>query len=57
VSQQGAGIQQIFTAVTALTEMMENTITRIRATDESISVVRTVANNVGTFVDEYNWKS
>jgi methyl-accepting chemotaxis protein len=57
VSQQGTGIQQIFTAVTALTEMMEDTITRIRATDESITVVRDVANKVGTFVDEYNWKS
>ncbi|AKJ05194.1 methyl-accepting chemotaxis protein [Archangium gephyra] len=57
VGQQGTGIEQLFTAVTALTEMMEETITRIRATDQSINVVSDVANNVGTFVDSYNWKA
>jgi methyl-accepting chemotaxis protein len=57
VGQQGTGIEQLFTAVTALTEMMEDTITRIRATDQSITVVSDVANKVGTFVDSYDWKS
>jgi methyl-accepting chemotaxis protein len=57
VGQQGTGIEQLFTAVTALTEMMEETINRIRTTDQSINVVSDVANNVGTFVDSYNWKA
>jgi methyl-accepting chemotaxis protein len=55
VNQQDAGIQQIFTAVTDLTAMMEDTIKRIRTTDEAITVVRNVAGRVGNFVDEYGW--
>jgi methyl-accepting chemotaxis protein len=53
VNQQNAGITQIFTAVTDLSKMMEDTITRLDATNSATVVLQEVSDNVSSIVKSY----
>jgi len=55
VTQQNAGIGQIFQAINDLSELMAETMTRLRASDEAMELVRGVAHNVSGYVDAYGW--
>ncbi|WP_309893544.1 methyl-accepting chemotaxis protein [Archangium sp.] len=55
VTQQDAGIVQITQAVTDMTRIMDQTMTQLRSSEEAISVVRTVAEQVTGFVGQYGW--
>ncbi|HEX8441026.1 methyl-accepting chemotaxis protein [Archangium sp.] len=55
VTQQDAGIVQITQAVTDMTRIMDQTMTQLRASEEAISVVRNVAEQVTGFVGQYGW--
>ncbi len=55
VTQQDAGIVQITQAVTDMTRIMDQTMTQLRASEEAISVVRNVAQQVTGFVGQYGW--
>jgi len=55
VTQQDAGIVQITQAVTDMTRIMDQTMTQLRASEESINVVRNVAEQVTGFVGQYGW--
>ncbi|WP_434389414.1 methyl-accepting chemotaxis protein [Melittangium boletus] len=55
VTQQNAGIGQIFQAINDLSELMAETMTRLRASDEAMELVRTVAHNVSGYVSNYGW--
>jgi methyl-accepting chemotaxis protein len=55
VTQQDAGIVQITQAVTDLTRVMDQTMAQLRASEEAISVVRTVAEQVTGVVTQYGW--
>jgi len=46
VSQQGAGISQIFSAVTDLHAMMADAVRRLESTNDAIRVVRDVSVRV-----------
>ena len=46
VGQQGAGISQIFSAVTDLHSMMADTVRRLESTNDAIRVVRDVSVRV-----------
>jgi methyl-accepting chemotaxis protein len=55
VTQQNAGIGQIFQAVSDLTGLMDQTMKQLRASDEALALVRTVADRVSSFVGNYGW--
>ena len=53
VSQQDAGIRQIFTAVSELSETMEQTVKRLDATGAAAGAVEEVSHKVSKLVDRY----
>ncbi|HEU5217452.1 MAG TPA: methyl-accepting chemotaxis protein, partial [Gemmatimonadales bacterium] len=53
VNQQNAGITQIFTAVTDLSRMMEESIARLGSTTDAAVTLREVANRVQQMVKSY----
>jgi len=53
VSQQNAGIAQIFEAVKDLSRMMDDTMGRLRTTENAATLVRTVAEDVTGIVRSY----
>ncbi|HYV43853.1 MAG TPA: methyl-accepting chemotaxis protein [Myxococcaceae bacterium] len=53
VNQQNAGITQIFTAVTDLSKMMDESISRLTSTNEAASTLREVADRVQQMVKSY----
>ncbi|MFL5357566.1 methyl-accepting chemotaxis protein [Archangium sp.] len=55
VTQQDAGIAQITQAVQQLTTVMEQTMAQMHASNEAISVVRNVAEQVSDVVTSYGW--
>ena len=56
VTQQNAGISQIFQAVNELSEMMDETMIRLRSSDDAMSSVSGVVSRVTGFVGEYQWE-
>jgi methyl-accepting chemotaxis protein len=46
VSQQGAGVSQIFAAVQDLSRVMDTTVQQLQQTDDTLAVVRRVADRV-----------
>ncbi|WP_395807503.1 methyl-accepting chemotaxis protein [Archangium minus] len=57
VAQQNAGISQIFQAVNELSTMMDQTMTRLRSSEDAMNVVQGVVERVTGFVGEYEWES
>ncbi|WP_257445866.1 methyl-accepting chemotaxis protein [Archangium lipolyticum] len=57
VTQQDAGIAQITQAVTELTRIMDQTMSQLRASEQALSVVREVADQVNGAVGQYGWSS
>ncbi|WNG56624.1 hypothetical protein F0U59_19055 [Archangium gephyra] len=55
VTQQNSGIVQIVQAVTQLSTMMDQTMEQLRASDEALTVVHGVAEQVTGFVGNYSW--
>ncbi|HZO13602.1 MAG TPA: methyl-accepting chemotaxis protein [Polyangiaceae bacterium] len=53
VSQQNAGIAQISAAVSELNELMQDTVTRLNATNEAASMLKEVAERVSSIVASY----
>jgi len=53
VTQQNAGIAQIFTAVTDLSKMMEETIQGLQATQRTTGTLRDVAKRMETVAGVY----
>ncbi|HVE87309.1 MAG TPA: methyl-accepting chemotaxis protein, partial [Myxococcales bacterium] len=53
VNQQNAGITQIFTAVTDLSRMMEESMARLGSTNEAAATLREVADRVQEMVRTY----
>jgi methyl-accepting chemotaxis protein len=53
VGQQGAGIGQIFTAMTDLTRMMDTTVQGLAQTNESISTVEDVSQRVANVAHRF----
>ncbi|PTL77669.1 methyl-accepting chemotaxis protein [Vitiosangium sp. GDMCC 1.1324] len=56
VAQQNAGISQIFQAVNELSTMMDQTMQRLRSSEDAMNVVQGVVDRVTGFVGEYDWK-
>jgi methyl-accepting chemotaxis protein len=55
VSQQDIGIAQINQAVLQLSGIMEQTMSQMRASEQSIATVSEVAKKVSGFVEQYGW--
>jgi len=53
VSQQDAGISQIFGAVSDVNQMMDETISRLEHTGESVDTLRGVSAQVSTVVASF----
>ncbi len=56
VTQQNAGIGQIFQAVSDLSKIMDQTMSQLRASDNAATAVRSVVEKVSSFVGNYGWK-
>jgi methyl-accepting chemotaxis protein len=57
VAQQDTGIVQIFQAINDLSTLMTQTMEQFRLSGETLNVVRDVADQVGAFVNNYDWQS
>lgn len=55
VNQQDVGIAQITEAVRQLAGVMDQTMAQMRASEQAISTVRTVAQQVADAVERYGW--
>lgn len=53
VAQQNAGISQIFTAVTDLSRLMDETVKGLRETDQSVHTLKDVTQRVATVVSSF----
>jgi len=53
VAQQNAGISQIFTAVTDLSHLMDETVKGLQQTDQSVGVLRDVTDRVTSVVSSF----
>ncbi|HEY5922673.1 MAG TPA: methyl-accepting chemotaxis protein [Kofleriaceae bacterium] len=53
VAQQNAGISQIFTAVTDLSSLMEETVKGLRETDQSVVILKDVTQRVASVVSSF----
>jgi methyl-accepting chemotaxis protein len=53
VAQQNAGISQIFTAVTDLSQLMDETVKGLRETDHSVETLRDVTDQVARVVNSF----
>jgi methyl-accepting chemotaxis protein len=57
VTQQNTGITQIFQAVNDLSRMMDETMSRLKATSSATDLLGNVAQKVSGFVEGYNWEA
>ena len=53
VAQQNAGISQIFTAVTDLSQLMDETVKGLRETDQSVVILKDVTQRVASVVNSF----
>jgi methyl-accepting chemotaxis protein len=53
VGQQNAGISQIFGAVSDQSKMMDDTVTRLAATDESVQTLRAASEKLVQIVEQF----
>jgi methyl-accepting chemotaxis protein len=53
VGQHNAGISQIFGAVTDQSKMMEDTMTRIKASEESVVILKAASEKLVTIVEQF----
>jgi methyl-accepting chemotaxis protein len=53
VAQQNAGISQIFTAVTDLSQLMDETVKGLRETDQSVVILKDVTQRVASVVTSF----
>ncbi|HEY5947062.1 MAG TPA: methyl-accepting chemotaxis protein [Kofleriaceae bacterium] len=53
VAQQNAGISQIFTAVTDLSQLMDETVKGLRETDQSVGILKDVTQRVASVVNSF----
>jgi methyl-accepting chemotaxis protein len=53
VAQQNAGISQIFTAVTDLSQLMDETVKGLRETDQSVVILKDVTARVSSVVNSF----
>jgi methyl-accepting chemotaxis protein len=53
VAQQNAGISQIFTAVTDLSHLMDETVKGLRETDRSVETLKDVTDKVASVVNSF----
>jgi methyl-accepting chemotaxis protein len=53
VAQQNAGISQIFTAVTDLSQLMDETVKGLRETDQSVVILKDVTQRVSQVVNSF----
>ena len=53
VAQQNAGISQIFTAVTDLSHLMDETVKGLRETDRSVETLKDVTDRVASVVNSF----
>jgi methyl-accepting chemotaxis protein len=56
VGQQDVGIAQIFEAVSDLSKGMDQTMNQLRASDDVLAQVRSVAEQVSNIVGNYGWQ-
>jgi methyl-accepting chemotaxis protein len=56
VTQQNTGIEEIFKSVSEVSEAMDQTVQRLKASEEALSLVSSVSDKVSDFVKGYDWQ-
>ncbi len=56
VSQQNTGIEEIFKSINEVSQAMDQTLRRLRASEDALSLVSSVSDKVSDFVRGYDWQ-